>query len=41
MIFKEYFMLSEMPHMQIDYELEQFSPNLPAWSGTEEWWQRS
>lgn len=29
MIFKEYFMLSEMPHMQIDYELEQFSPNLP------------
>jgi hypothetical protein len=29
MIFKEYFVLSEMPHMQIDYELEQFSPNLP------------
>lgn len=33
MIFKEYFMLSEMPHMQIDYELEQFSPNLPENQG--------
>lgn len=29
MIFKEYYILSEMPHMQIDYELEQFSPALP------------
>jgi hypothetical protein len=29
MIFKEYYILSEMPHMQIDYELEQFSPMLP------------
>jgi len=33
MIFKEYFVLSEMPHMQIDYELEQFSPNLPENQG--------
>lgn len=33
MIFKEYFVLSEMPHMQIDYELEQFSPVLPENSG--------
>jgi hypothetical protein len=33
MIFKEYYMLSEMPHMQIDYELEQFSPALPENQG--------
>lgn len=33
MIFREYFVLSEMPHMQIDYELEQFSPALPINQG--------
>ena len=33
MIFREYFILSEMPHMQIDYELEQFSPVLPINQG--------
>lgn len=33
MFFREYFVLSEMPHMQIDYELEQFSPNLPENKG--------
>jgi hypothetical protein len=33
MFFKEYFVLSEMPHMQIDYELEQFSPLLPENAG--------
>lgn len=33
MIFKEYFILSEMPHMLVDYELEQFSPSLPENKG--------
>jgi hypothetical protein len=33
MIFKEYYVLSEMPHMKIDYELEQFSPILPENQG--------
>jgi len=33
MFFREYFVLSEMPHMQIDYELEQFSPILPENKG--------